>query len=128
MREAKKLRVCVLGLCALGCILWPCSIWKRADSQLSPNGGGINAPNRTFTKEEATELVCRIHENMTFAEISRILPLSTNDTHYLEHGGISYIVPLGDFNVRLRFKYPGGSYETNAASPDSVLNLAPLLQ
>lgn len=113
----------------MGVVMWAFSIWKRDVRQTASKENKERNIVRELTKEQATELISMIHENMTFAEISSILPLSTKaKPHRLEHGGIWYVIPVGKLNVHLRFAYPGKSYSTNRAGPDSILNLAPALQ
>jgi hypothetical protein len=56
----------------------------------------------------ATKLTAQIHQGMTFKEISRIIPLSTNLHGYSgEHGGVWYQVPSGkNYYLQLRFEHP----------------------
>jgi hypothetical protein len=57
-----------------------------------------------ITREQAMALVSTIHTNMTFAEISKVLAISPNDTpRMLTHGGICYFAKVGSFTVELRF-------------------------
>jgi hypothetical protein len=129
MKTPNKLRVCLLGLCALVGILWVIDIWKSADRQPISLRNKESTLIREVTKEQAMDLVSKIHENMTFAEISKIIPLSTNDNpRLLTKGGIWYDVWLGKHVIQLRFQYPGKSYATTMSSSESLLNLAPILQ
>lgn len=85
----------------------------------------------TFQKEQRTGLVqaeniaSQIHTNMSFREISKIIPLTTNDPSVVRtHGGDWYQVELQDgYYVQLRFNCPVEGGEVH----ESLLNLPPRL-
>ena len=85
-------------------------------------------PKNQITREQAMALISRIHTNMTFAEISKVLAISPKDTpRMLNLGGITYFAQVGSFTVTLRFAYPDGPYSATNASNNLVLNDVPRL-
>ena len=72
--------------------------------------------------ERATRLASELHQNMTFEEVSKVVPLVGNEMGVSEHGGIWFKVPIGDnYYMQLRFSRPfkGQGYESMS------LNLPP---
>lgn len=74
-------------------------------------------------RETATHLASKLHENMTFDEVSQFLQIGkSSETGAFEHGGIWVQVPVGErYYIQLRFKRSNGD-EING---DSVLNSPP---
>jgi hypothetical protein len=58
-------------------------------------------------KQRAVDLASELHENMTFDQIAKIIPLSaTNESPTVEHGGVWYNVPVGsNYYLQLRFEH-----------------------
>jgi hypothetical protein len=73
--------------------------------------------------EKATALAAQLHENMTFNQVSKIIPLVQSDeVPLMEHGGVFYDVPVGrHYYIHLRFQHAseGEAYEK------TLLNLPP---
>jgi hypothetical protein len=86
-------------------------------------------PSRTSSLSEQAELKkanilsAQLHENMTFQDVSKIIPLVKSDeSKVVEHGGVWFDVPIGHYYyIQVRFQHPpeGKTYE------DSLLNLPP---
>jgi hypothetical protein len=123
MKTGRTRTYTLIGLCVFCMVLWMFGLRKQLTSVQSDHSATTNQ----ITEEQAMEIVSKIHKTMTFAEISKIVTITPSDTpRLLQHGGIVYLAPVGSFVIALRFAYPNGSYSTNEASYDSVLNLDPI--
>jgi hypothetical protein len=119
MKSGKAMTFTLIGLCVLCAAVW---MHGSREHRLSLQTGRSITTNQ-ITREQAMALVSTIHTNMTFAEISKVLDISTNDTpRAFSHGGITYFAQVGSFAVALRFGYPDGPYSATNASNNSVLN------
>jgi hypothetical protein len=93
--------------------------------------GCYSFPNRAGKSPEQAELekanamVAKTHVNMTFAEISRIIPLDEHcETGIYEHGGTFYDVPVGRYYyIQLRFQHS----RKEKGDGNRLLNLPPLV-
>jgi len=67
-----------------------------------------NNASTAMSREQALQLLSTIHENMTYEEISKTLPLKTNVLGFeWQHGGIWCDVPIGGtYYIQLRFERP----------------------
>ena len=75
---------------------------------------------------KAEGIASQIHTNMSFGEISKIIPLGTNNCMgVISHGGDWYQVELQDgYYLQLRFNHPVGGNGVH----ESLLNLPPRLR
>jgi len=73
-------------------------------------------------RKMAIETTSKIHQGMTFAEIAKIIPLSTNLYRFdAEHGGVWYDVPFnGKYYFQLRFEHP---FDYRNRAPDAKTNI-----
>lgn len=80
----------------------------------------------------ATNLILSIHEGMTFGQITKIIPLTTNLRGFAgENGGVWYDVPLSsNVYIQLRFEHPLGRRHANGMTNiiDCFLNFPPRLK
>jgi hypothetical protein len=115
----KKTRLYVLVLLALCCIVWLIHTKTRHPAISEP-------PINTDTPEQIAMKIAQIHEGMTFEEVAKILPISSDSERMLSRGGITHIVRLNKAIVYLIFRDPVGKpYATNQCSPHWVLSAPP---
>src|SRR5688572_2232555 len=101
-------------LCAKATLLGGCA---------SSTVGGSKSQHQVQEKPE--DLIAKIKVGMTFSEIARIIPLSTNDTGMQTAGSIWFHVPLdGRHTVALRFSRPA---ERDGDLNSIILTLPPRL-
>jgi hypothetical protein len=106
-------------LCACGC-----NRQKDITGQSSfDQGDGAKSAPSQREEMEAERLASKIHVGMTFAEVSQIIPIRSQDrSPTVEHGGVWYNVATGkNYYLQLRFER-SGDHETQQ---NSRLNLAP---
>jgi hypothetical protein len=75
---------------------------------------------------KAQRTASQIHTNMTFRQVSSILPVMRNDIAPVRtHGGVWYQVPLqGGYYLEVRFSHPRDSDDIQ----ESYVNFPPVLQ
>lgn len=99
------------------------ALWLACAPSQGPRSGQMNQTHiAVATYEEAVNVVSRIHEGMTFEDISKMIPITTLGPHVVEHGGIWYDSPLGEiWMVQLRFELPSAK----TTLPNCKLNFPP---
>jgi hypothetical protein len=82
------------------------------------------------SRAHATALMSKVHEGMTFSEVSKVIPISETNLLTLSHGGAQFTVAVGDYAIWLRFnrpKSPPDHLPTKEELKNCRLNLPPEL-
>jgi hypothetical protein len=128
---SRYLSMDMLCFCLLlgGIVCSSCSCRKvlpRAHDALSPSDSQVAEAPRV----QVTQWMSKIHQGMTFDEVSRIVPISERNLGLMTHGGAQFEVVVGDYAIWLRFdrpKVPPRQLPTREDLRDCRLNAAPEL-
>jgi hypothetical protein len=82
------------------------------------------------SRAHATALMSKVHQGMTFDQVSKVIPISERNLLAISHGGAQFTVGFGDYAIWLRFDRPRTRPEhlpTKEELRDCRLNLPPEL-
>jgi hypothetical protein len=124
-------RIVLFSLGTLTCFILACAP-RKGTLESSAQGSSIVPGLTNLNEIDISMVAAEIKTNMTFQEISKMIPLSINIRAYGgEHGGVWYSVPIGTkYLIKLRFEHPRGP--THPTGPRSIsdcrLNYPPMLE
>ena len=107
-----SLPAAVMALVAVALVACCPGCHNRSGAQPVHPGVTHNTAYPQEIDPDSSNLVYRIHENMTFAEIARLIQIYTNGLNLVEHGGIWYNASVGsNWIVKLRFENRPGNLD-----------------